>query len=130
MVINVLKYFWGRPRFRSMDDPLKQFTAWYLPQALAAGNEFMSFPSGHSANAAVVVWVVLLPGFVPALQGKERYLGLCAGAWLVCVMYSRIIMGAHFLSDVTMGAALSVTLFFLLCGWKYAAKKPEKQLSH
>lgn len=115
--ITLIKMGWGRPRFRSMIDPITQFTPWFLPQGLAAGNEFMSFPSGHTANSAVILWIALIPSFVPALAGKEQPLKIAAFLWIGMVMFSRIIMGAHFLSDVTMGAIISIGFFCLLCRW-------------
>lgn len=54
LVINIIKIFWGRERFRHMVAPYSSFIRWYLPQALTTNNEFMSFPSGHSANSSVL----------------------------------------------------------------------------
>lgn len=59
LVINIIKIFWGRERFRHMVAPYSSFTRWYLPQALTTNNEFMSFPSGHSANSSVIYWITL-----------------------------------------------------------------------
>lgn len=116
LVFNLIKLGWGRERYRHMIEvgSFEGFSAWFIPQGLAAGNEFMSFPSGHSANAAVMMWITLLPAFVPALKSKETVLKVIAVVWIGCVMFSRIIMGAHFLSDVTMGATLSLCTFYLL----------------
>lgn len=116
VVINIIKIFWGRPRIRIMDDPLTQFTPWYLPQGLAASDQYKSFPSGHSANAAVIIWISLLPAFWEAARGKAKaiLLRVIAYGWTVMVMVSRIIMGAHFMSDVVMGASLTILMFFML----------------
>lgn len=111
-VINGVKFAWGRERIRHMSDPLTQFTAWYLPQGLASGNEFMSFPSGHSANGAVILWITLLPLFIDGL--KEKPLELFAWAWTLLTMVSRIVVGAHFASDVTMGMAITFLCFLFL----------------
>lgn len=117
LVINIIKMFWGRLRFRSMEAPYNDFSLWFIPQGLTTNNEYMSFPSGHSANSAVILWITLLPTFVVSLRGKEKYLKVIAGAWIVMVMISRVIMGAHFASDVTMGATLSIVLFYLISKW-------------
>ena len=114
IIVNVIKNFWGRPRFRSMVDPLLSFTAWYLPQGIASGEEFRSFPSGHSANSAVVIWISLLPTFLPSLKGKERPLFIGAMVWALLVMFSRVVMGAHFASDVTVGVTITLASFLLL----------------
>lgn len=115
IIVNVIKNFWGRPRFRSMTDPILNFTAWYLPQGIASGEEFRSFPSGHSANSAVVIWISLLPTFLPSLKGKERPLFIGAMVWALLVMFSRVVMGAHFASDVTVGVTITLASFLLLC---------------
>ncbi|HHV10671.1 MAG TPA: phosphatase PAP2 family protein [Clostridiales bacterium] len=123
IIVNIIKNFWGRPRFRSMVDPLLNFTAWYLPQGIASGEEFRSFPSGHSANSAVVIWISLLPTFLPSLKGKERPLFIGAMVWTLLVMFSRVVMGAHFASDVMVGVTITLAFFLLLC----KAFKPVKE---
>jgi membrane-associated phospholipid phosphatase len=65
-----------------------------------------SFPSGHAANslALALPFVLLVPaGSVAVRVGK---LALLLVASLVC--YSRIVLGAHYLSDVLAGAALAL----------------------
>lgn len=116
LAFNLVKLGWGRERYRHMvaAADFTGFSAWFIPQGLAAGNEFMSFPSGHSANAAITMWITLLPTFVSSLKGKERVLKIISCVWIACVMVSRIIMGAHFLSDVTMGMTISLLIFYFL----------------
>ncbi|MGY3777986.1 phosphatase PAP2 family protein [Isobaculum melis] len=114
LVVTILKMFWGRMRFREMTDPIHQFTRWYLPQGWTINNELMSFPSGHAANSSVILWLSLLPTFVSRLAGKERLLEGLAAVWIVLVMVSRVVMGAHFATDVTVGMLLSISLFFWL----------------
>lgn len=123
IVVNILKNIWGRPRFRSMDDPALQFLAWYLPQGSAAGEEFRSFPSGHSANSSVIVWITLLPTFLPALKDKKAALFTAAAAWSLLTMFSRIVMGAHFLSDVATGTLITLLSFLLLTQLFYSKQK-------
>ncbi len=125
LVINIIKQFWGRPRMRIMTDPVSEFKPWYIPQGLAANDEYKSFPSGHSADAAIVFCITLLPTFLPKLKGKEWALYGFSIVWTGLVMLSRIIVGAHFASDVMMGASLSVGCFFLIKNWvaNYFEKK-------
>lgn len=114
IVINLIKMGWGRMRFRIMDDPAAQFSAWFLPQGFTTDNEFMSFPSGHSANSAVILWITLIPAFAPRFKNSSILLKIIAFAWTALVMFSRIIMGAHFASDVLMGATISIAIFCIL----------------
>lgn len=129
LVITMLKMLWGRMRFRAMTDPITQFTSWYLPQSMTTTNNFMSFPSGHAANATVMIWISLLPTFVSPLVGKKNWLELIAFLWIILVMVSRIIMGAHFATDVIVGMLISLTLFFLLKKWLIAEDSRGDMLS-
>ncbi|MCG4787809.1 phosphatase PAP2 family protein, partial [Roseburia faecis] len=65
-------------------------------------------------NATVVLWISLLPTFVKSLVGKKRLLEVTAIVWIVLVMISRIVMGAHFSTDVIVGMLISMMLFFFL----------------
>ncbi len=74
IVMNFLKTVWGRMRFREMTDPIAQFTPWYqICHRGGFSDMYASFPSGHSMNSAAVILLLLLPGFMPQLQGKEKY---------------------------------------------------------
>ncbi len=119
LTINLIKMGWGRLRFRSMIEPAQEYTRWFVRQGFTMDNERMSFPSGHSANSAVIMWISLLPTFIPSLQKNKKILWIGAGIWTVLVMVSRVIVGAHFASDVTMGAAISICSFLLLTNWKF-----------
>ncbi len=114
--VNLIKFVWGRPRMRMMTDPDTEFLHWFMPKPFAQGNEYMSFPSGHSANAACILWITLLPVLCPRLRTPawKGTLWAFAALWMVCVMVSRIIMGAHFFTDVLCGAGITLALFTLL----------------
>lgn len=114
LVINIIKMIWGRERFRHMTAPFSTFTPWYLPQSLTTNNEFMSFPSGHSANSSVIYWITLIPLFLPSLKKYEKAISIFSVIWIIMVMLSRVIVGAHFASDVVMGMTLSISIFWLL----------------
>jgi len=57
-----------------------------------------SFPSGHAARAAMLAVIAL--GMGPA------WFGVLLLIWAPLVMLARVSMGLHYLSDVTVGAAL------------------------
>lgn len=112
LVMNFLKTMWGRMRFREMTDPASEFTRWY--QICGGGSfddAYASFPSGHSMNSAGVMLVVLLGDMIPALKDKKKVLRIGAYVWCIVVGASRVFMGAHFASDVTVGILLSLALF-------------------
>lgn len=112
VIMNSLKTVWGRMRFREMTDPVKEFTRWY--QIVPRGgfdNIYASFPSGHSMNSAGVILLMLLPPMIPALENREKALHIVVYVWCIVVGISRVFMGAHFASDVTVGVLLSLAIF-------------------
>ena len=117
VVYNSIKFIWGRERYRHMIKigSFAGFSRWFCPHPLASGSDFMSFPSGHSANAAVIIWITLIPRFIETFKGKERVLKVFAYLWIILSMFSRIVIGAHFLSDVTVGASITLIIFYFLC---------------
>ena len=102
MLLNLLlkgAYERMRPRF---DDPL-----------LTLGT--YSFPSGHTA-AAVAFYGVLAAFLVSRFYDPRRRAAIVAGAvgMVALVGFSRIYLGAHYLSDVV-GAVCSSTAWLVLC---------------
>lgn len=127
VVMNTLKTVWGRMRFREMTDPLNEFTRWY--QICGRGkfdDAFASFPSGHSMNSAGVILMILLPDLIPSLEGKEKLLRIFAYIWCVTIGFSRVLMGAHFASDVTIGIMISLLIFEILYTFLYRKGKQFK----
>ncbi len=108
VIIWALKLTWGRLRPR--DGGIADFTAWYLPQWFTGD---FSFPSGHTANATVIFSVVYYFRF---LGGKaKKFVPLFYTAltvWLALVAFSRVVIGAHFLSDVLFGCAITLAIVY------------------
>ncbi len=107
--IQIVKIFWGRVRYRDLDTLQSNFTEWYLPQGIT-GNE--SFPSGHAAMAWMILPLLIL---IP----KENILlktftVTVIATWGILVPLSRIIIGAHYSSDVLFGSLIILAsyLFF------------------
>jgi membrane protein DedA with SNARE-associated domain/membrane-associated phospholipid phosphatase len=67
------------------------------------GADLFSFPSGHATMAAVVFGILaVLVGHSMGRWGRAVVYGLCA-IIVVAIGYSRIYLGAHWLSDVAAG---------------------------
>ena len=99
LFVQPLKVFWGRVRFRDMDVLYSNFTNWYVPNGVT-GHE--SFPSGHTAMGFVLISFFILfrnKNFV-ARFGVYSFVLF----WAIAVAASRVVTGAHFLSDVIVGS--------------------------
>lgn len=127
LIMNSVKTVWGRMRFREMTDPINEFTRWYqiVPRG-GFNNIYASFPSGHSMNSAGVILLMLLPPMIPALKGREKLLHILVYVWCAVVGISRVFMGAHFSSDVTVGVLLSLAIFEVLRSILYRKKAEER----
>lgn len=134
-----LKLIWSRPRMRTIQTVSGiNFQPWYsigqsnaqhfLDQGIAQ-EELLSFPSGHSSNAAVIFTLCALPW----LNSKmEKYKGIFFWGSVVftgCVMLSRIIAGAHFLSDTSVGAAITFA-FVVLGSYLFFGNHYKNQRAH
>lgn len=69
--------------------------------------EFKSFPSGHAANAAIMILLGSLSLLDEKFKGKKDLLFFIGFGFALVVAFSRIVAGAHFLSDVTIGILIT-----------------------
>lgn len=105
-----LKLTWGRVRFRQMDGNFSLFTPWYIPRGFTG---FYSFPSGHTANAAVIFTLVYYLKFLPQKYRLLKPLSyIFLTVWVLLLAFSRVRVGAHFLSDVLCGAAVTFAIVY------------------
>lgn len=124
-VIPTIKDNMHRPRYRliSTTDAVK-FHKWFEPfkdykQYLEepykyAKDNFKSFPSGHTAEASILLVAATLFPLADERIKKYQMLifyGSCALVLLVAL--ARILAAAHFLSDVSMGATIITVLLFI-----------------
>lgn len=118
-VIPLIKDNMHRPRFRLLitTDQIS-FHNWWEPfkeydqvKDNFAHDNFKSFPSGHTAETAILL--VGITFFPMADERFEKYqLPIFLGgiALVLLVALARILAGAHFLSDVSMGATIMLSL--------------------
>ena len=121
IVINVIKVPWGRPRMRLIEEyPEIMFQDWWVigssikDKYLALGvgsNEFKSFPSGHTASALNIFIITVLPYLNKKLENKKNLFFIISVVFTVLVAISRIIMGAHFITDVTVGFLVGFIIY-------------------
>ena len=112
----LIKSFMSRPRFHTLENPVEQFTYWFqrMPHTELSSNS--SFPSGHSSQSALSLCVLLIPMFIKRLDNQKYYKVAVAfaGAFTICVMASRMVLGAHYGTDVLFGAALTTATILAL----------------
>lgn len=103
-----LKVVWGRVRPRDLLGDFSNFTPWYLPQGITGNG---SFPSGHSFNG----WALLLITLYIKKDNNKLYnfTWVLAIAFGILVSLSRIIVAAHFTSDVVAGAMIMIVSFYI-----------------
>ncbi len=138
-LINLIKIPWGRARMRLIaTDDRAYFTPWYQPgtgekeMLMAEGvaaEEFKSFPSGHTGHGVMLMLFGLLPSLCVSDEKKKKayarafvWLGF---AWTLLVAFSRMIMGAHFLTDTMAGFAISFACVWIVTALLY--RRPLKK---
>lgn len=110
LFVQPLKIFWGRIRFRDLTANFSDFSPWYLPQGIN-GNQ--SFPSGHASMGFMML--ALFVFFADKAFYKRIILKGIIISWALAVCASRVVIGAHFTSDVLFGAfAIIVSYLFLM----------------
>lgn len=118
--MRVLKNFFDRPRYRTVVlgyDGIT-FVPWYTPFSGAekyasayglSADEFRSFPSGHSIFSVLTMCIFpSLTWIFPKLKSKYIPLFFVGFVFGVIVMVTRMILGAHYLSDTSAGAVIGV----------------------
>ena len=114
MLLNrFLKLAFLRPR-PSFDEPLLTFTGY-------------SFPSGHTMAATVLYGTFAVYFFTRTTGTRRRALIIfIAGLLIVLVAFSRIYLGAHYLSDVLAAIAEGLAWLSLCLTLRYYHKPPGK----
>ena len=122
IILNVIvKPLWSRPRMRVIEvTPGLNFQPWWVignPDKwtyIAAGvikDGFKSFASGHTAHAAIGLMLAGLPAAAfKEKPSRRRVIFWAAAVIAALVAFGRIVIGAHFLSDVSCGFALVLAL--------------------
>lgn len=115
LAVEGLKAIWGRVRFRDLlaQGSYDAFTPWYCINGVN-GNK--SFPSGHTAGAGMSYLMMLFPFVFDRLKDKSRLCFAVPFAYTSVVAVTRLMMGAHYLSDVAAGAIISFTAVIIAVG--------------
>lgn len=122
----VIKPLFGRARYRLMNvtGDFSEFTRWYQlgigksvsPTQIAMGIEkdgYKSFPSGHTTAAAIVLTLMSLPYLFNFDKMRSRLISFVTILFTVIVAFSRLVMGAHYLTDVTFATIITLTCYLI-----------------
>lgn len=122
LVVMIVKDPMGRMRYRAMNSSgdFSGYTAWYVANGKRvptaeemarfgwAKDAFKSFPSGHTCAAGMLYALMILPDVLDIKNKGAKF--ACWGLPIIftgMVAISRIMVGAHFMSDVTMGGTIA-----------------------
>ncbi len=151
LIVMIVKDIMARPRFRFLIGDVEAYTSvniddnfanWWettgneLKEYILSGNpsledaiseEFKSFPSGHTNSTACVVVFLAYLGKIDSRYEKYQvplfYIGL---GWTMIMGFSRMTVGAHYLSDVSMGALISFVVFAVIDFMFYPTSKKQE----
>ncbi len=132
VIVQVVKRLWVRPRYFVIAETGGEvpFVPWYsidrsLKTQFAALYEqehdfFRSFPSGHSQSVTCLFLWALIPVYTQ--KGNENVVMGLALVLSWFTMLSRLVVGAHFLSDISAGYLITFSLFAGCC-WFFGLTK-------
>ena len=122
VIISSAKEIMCRPRFRyvlTMDD-MNYFKNWWqsgrtLKASLGSGvvtDEFASMPSGHSAYSMFAIFIFpALADYIHGLKKYKPHLFAFGFIWWATTALSRMTVGAHYLTDVTIAGLVTILAY-------------------
>lgn len=139
ITVNVIKSPMGRMRFRGMNliNDFSYYTPWYMVSDAkhqlvemnqSLGDAFKSFPSGHTYSAGVSYVLICMP-FVNRkydTPGWRRFWYILPIFYTGLVGFYRIVVGAHFMSDVLVGGTLAFLFASITKYFVYTRKEIQK----
>ena len=97
--------------------------------------DFKSFPSGHSGTGMIMaMFLSYAPIFFKKLKGKETIMFYIGVLWGLTMMFSRMLVGAHYLTDTCLGSLIVMVVFYIANEFAYKkgffeTKEEEKELA-
>ena len=129
----------GRERFRAtyylVENNLNHlgFTKWYVLNGSSSKlasiynvdkELYKSFPSGHTCAAAISFTLLLVPKMFNISTKSKWFYYIFPFVYTFIVAFGRIIVGAHYLSDVLFGGTITfVCTYICYFGYLFIKKK-------
>lgn len=125
LIISATKELMCRPRFRFVlaADNIEYFKNWWqsgreIKTSLGMGiesDEFASLPSGHSAYSMFAIFMFpALSEYIREIKKFKIYLFGLGFAWWVITALSRLTLGAHYLTDVTIAGLVTILAYIMV----------------
>ena len=125
LIISTTKELMCRPRFRfvlAMDNADYFKNWWQSGRALKASlsgdtvtDEFASLPSGHSAYSMFAIFLFpALADYIGKLGKYKACLFACGLIWWAITALSRLTIGAHYLTDVTIAGLVTILAYLIV----------------
>lgn len=111
IIVQVIKVLWGRVRFRDLAVDYSNFTPWFIPNGIT-GNH--SFPSGHAAMGIMFLPLLILVKDRKNSDPIKILTYLLVIGWALFVAFSRVVVGAHYASDVLFSIGIGTVTTILL----------------
>lgn len=122
IVVMSTKGIMDRPRFRWVREMQNAdyFRNWWergtaLKESAASNvvsDEFASFPSGHSAYSMFAIFLFpAFADFIPKLEKRKPLLFLLGVVWWALTAFSRLTVGAHYLTDVAISGLVVIAAY-------------------
>lgn len=118
------------PQYKSFLDGSYSFEGYTIVK-----EEFKSFPSGHSGTGMIMaMFLPYASYFFAKLKGKELLLFYIGVGWGIVMMFSRLIVGAHYLTDTCMGSLIVMVVYYVVNEFAvrkglFELKKPEEPVT-
>lgn len=122
-VNQLVKIIMSRPRYRMLANMDREFDfrnwwengrslkTYYKTNFGVSSESFKSFPSGHLTNTMCIIYILPTIHLINNRVKINEYLGVgIAFVYCAILAFSRMLCGAHYLSDVCMGSLIAVVV--------------------
>ena len=125
LIVSATKELMCRPRFRfvlATENP-DYFMNWWqsgkeIKTSLGMGiesDEFASMPSGHSAYSMFAIFIFpALSDYIDGLKKFKPHLFALGFVWWAITAFSRLTLGAHYLTDVTIAGLATILAYIIV----------------
>ena len=105
-----VKYLWGRPRYSDLITTLSlaDFRPFWSPDFFSG---YKSFYSGHTTAVCSILPLIILVSSTNLSKGKKILINSSIIFFILLTMFSRLLAGDHFISDV----AFAFLICYLIC---------------